>query len=345
LKTEIEYRISEEYARSVLTTNEGKQIDESLRLIRLDVSDPRWSSFARLYSTHNGNGFYGWNIRRRYSVGETKSAKLHLLHVRAGVLPTGEECGTRYDDLEMCPFCGAGRVQASSLRLRVTKTPKKAEIARSWGGETIVSSRVARLLIDSQMTGFGLGPVQRSRKGEEEAFTFSETASGKQLLYAALQVGIEYPSPEFYVWINRTEQRDKLDRAIKEHESRQLPRRRLPGGTSPEWYQLFVTSNPVELAPVTRFGCNPFDDDIAGKYRCPLGLRDHVVGLNLLSQVTVQGEAWKSADFLHSRELVGARRGLFNPQPLLFVSPRLRGLFLENAVKGWSSEVTEVSSA
>jgi hypothetical protein len=194
------------------------------------------------------------------------------------------------------------------------------------------------------MRGFGLGPVQRSKKGEEEAFTFIETASGKELLYAALQAGIEYPSPEFYAWINRTEQRDKLDRAIKEHESRRLPRRRLPGGTSPEWYQLFVTSSPVEVAPVTRFGCNPFDDDVAGQYRCPLGLREHVVGLNLLSQVTVQGEAWKGADFLHSRELVGARRGLFNPQPLLFVSPRLRGLLLRNAVKGWSSEVANVSS-
>jgi hypothetical protein len=195
------------------------------------------------------------------------------------------------------------------------------------------------------MTGFGLGPVQRSKKGEEEAFSFIETTSGKQLLYAALHAGIEYPSPEFYVWINSTEQRDKLDRAINEHERRKLPRRRLPGGTSPEWYQLFVTSSPMKLEPATRFGCNPFDDDIAGKYRCPLGLREHVVGLNLLSQVTVQGEAWQGGDFLRSRELVGVRRGLFNPKPLLFVSPRLRDLLLKNAVKGWSTEAANVSSA
>jgi hypothetical protein len=345
LKTEIEYRISEEYARSIFNANQGKRINESLRLIRLEARDPRWTSLAQLYSTNSGNGFYGWNIRRRYSASETKNAKLHLFHIKAGVLPTGEECGTRYDDLQMCPFCGAGRVQVSPLRLRLTKAPKRAEIARSWGGEVIVSARVVRLLVDSHMTGFGLGPVQRSKKGEEEAYTFIDTASGKQLLYAALQAGIEYPSPEFYVWTNSTEQRDQLDRAIREHESRKLPRRRLSGGTSPEWYQLFVTSSPVELASVTRIGCNPFDDDIAGQYRCPLGLRDHVVGLNLLSQVTVQGKAWKGADFLHSRELVGVRRGLFNPQPLLFISPRLRDLLLGNAVEGWSSEAANVSSA
>jgi hypothetical protein len=345
LKTEIEYRISEEYARSILDANEGKRINESLRLIRLDARDPRWTSFARLYSTHKGNGFYGWNIRRRYSVGETKNAKLHLFHIGAGVLPTGEECGTLYDDLEMCPFCGAGRAQVSPLRLRVTKTPRKAEIARSWGGEIIVSARVVRLLVDSHMRGFGLGPVQRPKKGEEEPFTFIDTASGQQLLYAALQAGVEYPSREFYLWTNSAEQRDMLERAIREHEIRKLPGRRLPGGTSREWYQLFVTSSPVELAPATLIGCNPFDDDIAGQHRCPLGLRDHVVGLNLLSQVTVQGEAWKAADFLHSRELIGVRRGLFNPKPLLFVSPRLHDLLQGNAVKGWSAEVANVSSA
>jgi len=37
------------------------------------------------------------------------------------------------------------------------------------------------------------------------------------------------------------------------------------------------------------------------------------------------------------------RRGLFNPKPLLFVSPRLRDLLLKNGVKGWISEVANVS--
>jgi hypothetical protein len=342
LKTEIEYRISEEHARSVFLPNEGKRINESITLIRLDAEDPRWTALAQLYAKHKGTGFYGWNIRRRYSVNETNDAQLHLLDIDSRVRPTGEECGTQYSDLDMCPFCGAGRMQVSPLRLRIPKVPRRAEIAQSWGREIIVSARVVRLLIDSHITGFGLGPVQRSKKGEEEAFTFMQTPSGKQLLFAALQAGIEYPSREFYVWINGPEQRGKLESAIKEHEARKLPRRRLLGGTSPKWYQLFVTSNPVELAAATRIGHNPFDEDIAGQNRCPLGLREHVVGLNLLSQVTVRGESWKSADFLRSRELVGVRRGLFNPRPLLFISPKLRDLLSRNAVKGWSSEVANV---
>ena len=344
LNTEIEYRISEEYARAVFEANEGKRINESLRLVKLDARDARWTSLARLYSTHQGNGFYGWNIRRRYSASETKAAQLHLFSITAGVIPTGEECGTVYSDQEMCPCCGAGRVQVSPLRLRIAKTPRRAEIARTWGGEIIVSARIIRLLIDAQVTGFGLGPVQRSKKGEEEAFSFMDTPSGKELLYAALQKGIEYPSREFYVWMNSLEQREKRVSAINEHERKKLPKRRLLGGTSSDWYQLFVTLDPLQLAPATRIGCNPFDNDVAGQYRCPLGLRDHVVGLNLLSRVTAEGgDTWKDADFLRSRELVGSRRGLFNPRPLLFISPKLRDLLVGNSVKGWSSEVALVA--
>ena len=67
------------------------------------------------------------------------------------------------------------------------------------------------------------------------------------------------------------------------------------------------------------------------------------MGLNLLSQAPVQGEAWKGADLLRSRELVGVPRGLFNPKPLLFISPRLRDLLLRSRVKGWISEVANVS--
>ena len=114
------------------------------------------------------------------------------------------------------------------------------------------------------MTGFGLGPVQRSKKGDEEPFTLSETASGKELLNAAIKAGIPYPSPQFYVWINALEQRKTFLSAIDEHNDKKLAGRRLLGGTSADWYQLFVTSVPVDLASATRFGNNPFDNDRKG---------------------------------------------------------------------------------
>jgi hypothetical protein len=49
LKTEIECRISGEHARSVFLPDQGKQIDDSLRLIRRDAQGLRWMALALLY--------------------------------------------------------------------------------------------------------------------------------------------------------------------------------------------------------------------------------------------------------------------------------------------------------
>jgi len=40
----------------------------------------------------------------------------------------------------------------------------------------------------------------------------------------------------------------------------------------PRWYQLIVKSKPVKIAQATKTGINPFDEDVAGKYRCPSGI-------------------------------------------------------------------------
>lgn len=342
VKTQIEYRISEQIAQTVFDPSEGKRITDSVRAVTIDASDHRWPLLVNLYTAGHGAGFFSWQIRRSYSPSETESAKLHLLRVNTNVRPTEEQCGTLYDNTETCPLCGAGRVQTSPLRLNLSEGPQIAEIAETWAGEVIVSRRVVRLLIDSGMTGFGLGPVQRSKRGAEEPFTLSETESGRRLLVAASTANIQYPSPEFYVWINRLEQDSLFRRVIDEHENKKLRGRRKLGGTTSQWFQLFVTSKPVELAPPTLFGKNPLDHDSEGPNKCPVGLAEHVIGLNLLSQPTVRVPKGPDTDFLRSTGLVGVRRGLYAPKHLWFISPRLRDLLRANFVRGWSSEVAEL---
>jgi hypothetical protein len=254
LKAAIEYRIAEEHARSVFRPEEGRVVSGAVRLVRLDADDPRVDELARIYSQHRGRGFYGWKLHHRSTPSEIRDAKLQLFQIKTGILPTGEECGTVYDDRDMCPLCGVGRVQESALRLRLTNAPKRSEIARTWGGEMIIAARVVRLLIDAGTAGWGLGPVQRSKRGQEEPFTLSETEPGRRLLSDAAAASIQYPSSAFYRWANEAAQRATFDEAVKEHESRKSPRRRLPGGTSSDWYQFFITSKPVDLSPVTRFG-------------------------------------------------------------------------------------------
>jgi hypothetical protein len=341
----MEYRIAEELACSIFGPNEGRRIDNGIpiRIIKLGAHDSRWKALAELYWTRERKGFFGWSIKRTYSAAETRAARLHLLHVRATIIPTPEECGTAYNDRGTCPLCGSGRAQVTPLRLRLTRTHKRAEIAQSWGGEVIVSARVVRLMIDSGVTGFGLGPVQAAKKGEEEPFSFSQTPSGQRLLRLANEQGIPYPSPQFYVWLHGREHENLLQEVTREHEGTKHRGRRFAGGTSSDWYQLFVTSKPMRLAPSTRVGNGPFDNDLESGQRCPLELEDHVMGLNLLSQVTVPEDEWDGSDFARSRGLVGVRRGLFVPTPLLFISARLRDLLVRNSVKGWTSEVVDFS--
>ncbi len=107
------------------------------------------------------------------------------------------------------------------------------------------------------------------------------------------------------------------------------------GTPSEHHFQLKVVGQPVELDPATRAGEGPFDED--GYGRCSCG---DLIGLNLLSEVAVKGGAGPDADVMVTRQMVGVRRGLLRPWPMLLLSPRawrgiedarLNGLIVEIA--------------
>ena len=100
-----------------------------------------------------------------------------------------------------------------------------------------------------------------------------------------------------------------------------------------------VTSAPVPTVAPTRFGVHPFDEDPEGLYRCPSG---HVSGLNLLSELWVSRAAWDGSDVARTENMVGTRRGLLVPTPLLLTSPRLWRLLRAEKVKGYKVEVAHL---
>ena len=113
-------------------------------------------------------------------------------------------------------------------------------------------------------------------------------------------------------------------------------------GVIDAWHQLEVTSRPLRVAPVTRFGIDPFDPDAAGEYRCPLG---HVLGLNILSELSVVREDWDGSDVCATRQWTGVRSrngGAFRPHPLLLISQKLRRLLSELKAKGFELEVAHL---
>lgn len=105
---------------------------------------------------------------------------------------------------------------------------------------------------------------------------------------------------------------------------------------STEWFQLSVTHSTAEITLPTRAGANLFDPDLAGEFRCPLG---HLLGLNLLSEVSISAASRGDADFVCSHQFVGMSRGLLRPERLILVSPKVGRLIKSEKIKGCRLEV------
>jgi hypothetical protein len=114
---------------------------------------------------------------------------------------------------------------------------------------------------------------------------------------------------------------------------------RSPDVESEDWFQLQIKDTHAELVPPTRAGINPFDDDESGTCRCATG---DLIGLNLLSEVTISSVSRGQADFIASRQFVGVRRGLLRPQRIMLISAKVRELISLEKLKGSAIEVAHV---
>ena len=106
------------------------------------------------------------------------------------------------------------------------------------------------------------------------------------------------------------------------------------GAPSKEYYQLNVAESRVHLDATTRVGNDLFDDNKGG--RCQRG---DVVGLNLLSEVRVQRTTYQGSDIAETNELIGVRRGLLRPRPILLLSASAWKAISIAKLKGFVIEV------
>jgi hypothetical protein len=79
--------------------------------------------------------------------------------------PTGEECGTVYDEATACSICGAGRRQVTDLELSIQKIPKRADIAVSIASEWVFSKRLAEVVQGESISGVVLRAVRHHGRG------------------------------------------------------------------------------------------------------------------------------------------------------------------------------------
>jgi hypothetical protein len=111
------------------------------------------------------------------------------------------------------------------------------------------------------------------------------------------------------------------------------------GKPVPAWYQLVVTTADAQIVAPTRVGSDPFDSEPEGKYRCPLG---DLMGLNLLSEVSISAQSRGDDDLVCSRQFFGARRGVLRPHRLILISQKFRKLIEDENVRGAYIEVAHL---
>ncbi len=119
---------------------------------------------------------------------------------------------------------------------------------------------------------------------------------------------------------------------------------------SSDIFQLMIQGCELDFSERSVFGVRPFDyserctsgpKPFNGEvYKCPKG--DNL-GFNLLSEAFVKDcDDIEKYDFFISRQTIGVYRGLINQRHILFCSPRMRRLILENKIRGFDFEIANV---
>jgi hypothetical protein len=206
MKEIYEFRVQEKYASRLFAPSEGKKLgwtkqfgDEfvTVRKVELTADDPKFKRVGELEALikkePHGFFFAGWTIRRRYTADEFEKAELFLLHHVTTFEPSGEECGTQYDESTACKHCQAGARQVTPLFLDWKRIPKSKDIARTIAGEIIVSKRLVELFKQHSITGAKFLPIRhRPASSAESKDWFQFVAdSSDALIVAPTKTGIQ----------------------------------------------------------------------------------------------------------------------------------------------------------
>lgn len=339
MRETIDLRVFETDADQYLGDDVGVRLGSTVRKLKLDSDDPLFEKIAGIKKELRQRGqtwATGWSIQRKYTPGETASAELFRMNFTRVFEPAGELTGTSYDESGACSRCGVGRRMVTDLSLDLRKVPKTADLARTIANEWIVSERFAGRLAESGFTGVELRPVRHRGLETPGSIDLNAVPSGRELVERGKAEGLSLADWRFTLWMFRPEQADLMRKIEAETAERHARRSRRPPPVTV--YQLIITSR-VEVAAPTRFGIDPFNEDDAGEYRCtPCDL----MGLNILSELSVVRESWNGSDFAVTKQLVGARMGVLVPAPLIVVSPRVRELFIQHKLNGAEWEVAHL---
>src|SRR5690606_17437283 len=162
MKEILELRVNYDYADLLFKADEGKNLGTSVKIVKLSKEDSKYLQIPiiaeEVKKKYNRSFFFGWEIKRQYSKKELDTATLFDLKIKTVFEPTGEECGTLYDETTACVICGANRKQVSPLILKKGTIPKK-DITITIGGEVVISERFVNAVKHRNLKGLQLTPT------------------------------------------------------------------------------------------------------------------------------------------------------------------------------------------
>jgi hypothetical protein len=188
--------------------------------------------------------------------------------------------------------------------------------------------------------------------GEERGTQYDESSACKHCKAGARQL-----SPLFLDW-NRIPKGKDIARTIageivvsqrvvklfEQHsisgaECRPIRHRPASSAESQDWFQLVVESCDAHVVPPTKTGIKPFDEDITGEYRCPLG---DLIGLARMSELWISRPSYSGSDIVATSQFIGTRRGLLRPERFLLISPKLQRVIERQRLRGFKLEVVHL---
>lgn len=165
MKELFEFRINYEYANRLFSPEEGKdlgQITRSVKVVKLSKDDHRFASIplvdSEVREKYGRPFYYSWRIERKYVSGELDAATLFTFKIQSTFEPAGEECGTEYDESTACEYCGSNRKQVSPLKLKKNSIPKR-DISWTIAGEIVVSEKFIEAFNRHNLSGLSLEKI------------------------------------------------------------------------------------------------------------------------------------------------------------------------------------------
>ena len=289
-----EFRIFEHFYHLLQQPNDAK-FNGLMYVINVNRDDPLFNQIGKIDRELRFNNralFSSWSVRRIYSKKEFADAELFHVNINRAFEPTGEECGTEYDENAECEICGANRKQRGPLMLKKGSIPKK-DISRTIAGEVVVSEKFANAVKKHRLKGVLFKPV----------------------------------------FVNK---------AMSSH-----------------YFQLDSSSPSLDLSDRTIAGIHPFDLStettgeqeftVSGGYKirfekivlkCPKG---HLIGDRLISEPFVKDTfSINQYDFFVTKQKIGAKLGLLQPEPLYLCSPAFRTMVLDEKMTGFDFEIAHI---